>query len=69
MSGKIRLWNPLTWHLHKCVTESDETGVWGECIVCHARFGFVDRKTLRRYIEAEIARQMTLKEPHDNSPA
>jgi hypothetical protein len=42
------------WHFHKCFTESDNDGVWGQCIICHKRFGYVDRKTLRAYIDREI---------------
>lgn len=38
---------------HPCITNSDDDGVWGECVRCHARFGYVERSTLRAYAEAE----------------
>lgn len=37
--------------------ESDHTGWWGECIHCGGRAGFVDRKTLRAYADAEYERE------------
>lgn len=33
---------------------SDDTGCWGECIHCGNRAGFVDRATLRAYVDAEF---------------
>lgn len=38
---------------HPCTTNSDDNGVWGECIRCHRKFGYVSRYALRQYIEAE----------------
>lgn len=43
---------------HACTTNSDDSGVWGECVRCHRRFGFVDRATLRRFADAEYARSL-----------
>jgi hypothetical protein len=48
-------------HQHRCRTESDETGIWGECIICHQRFGFVTRAELRRYADREIEKRTGLK--------
>lgn len=45
--------------LHSCRTESDDNGVWGECVRCHRRFGYVDRYTLRNYAEAEHQARMS----------
>ena len=48
----------LSWlrslHFHKCRSESDETGYWGECVVCGKRFGFVDKATMRAYVDEEL---------------
>lgn len=50
-----RWWSSIrSWHTHKCRTEFDDTGCWGECIVCHRRFGFVTRAELRAYADREI---------------
>ena len=38
-------------------TESDNTGVWGECTICGKRVGFVDRATLRAFADAEILKE------------
>ena len=43
---------------HACVTNSDDSGVWGECVRCHKRFGFIDRMTLRNYADAEHEARM-----------
>jgi hypothetical protein len=32
---------------------SDDTGCWGECICCGKRAGFVDRATLRSFLDRE----------------
>lgn len=37
-------------------TNSDDTGVWGECGLCGKRVGFVPREALRRYADAEYAK-------------
>lgn len=52
---------PLCW-TGLCNTfspQSDASGCWGECSICHKRVGFVDRVTLRRYADAEAAAQAT----------
>jgi len=49
-------WKFWKWHFCRCVTQSDDTGCWGECIVCHKRFGFVSRADLRAYADKEIDR-------------
>ena len=39
-------------HFGQCQTfkqQSDETGVWGECVKCGKRAGFISRDVLRRY--------------------
>jgi len=47
---------PLCWAaMCGCTTQSDDTGCWGECATCHRRFGFVDRATLRRACDREVA--------------
>jgi hypothetical protein len=55
----MRIWGKLLCALgsHPCTTQSDDHGVWGECIRCHRRFGYVDRATLRRFAEAEWERR------------
>ena len=40
---------------HTFRTNSDDHGVWGECSICHARAGYVERTKLRQLIEAEAA--------------
>lgn len=37
---------------------SDETGVWGECVRCGKRSGFIDRATLRAYADREYEAEM-----------
>lgn len=42
--------------LHLCQTfqtASDDDGSWGECVLCGKRAGYVSRKALRRYGEAQ----------------
>lgn len=53
-----RWWEFWKWHIHRCRTESDDAGCWGECITCHRRFGFVSRSDLRAYADAEIDREL-----------
>ncbi len=43
---------------HSCATQSDDQGVWGECVRCHRRFGFVSRYALRQYADAEHRKRM-----------
>jgi hypothetical protein len=37
---------------HACVTRSDDTHLWGECIHCGKRAGLITREAVRRYGEA-----------------
>lgn len=39
------------------VQRDDATHVWGECLRCGKRAGVISRADIRRYIEAEVARQ------------
>lgn len=54
---------PLCWFslCQTFRTESDDTGVWGECTVCGKRVGFVDRATLRAFADAEYLREKALR--------
>ncbi len=47
---------PLCWAgmCNTFRTESDDTGQWGECAICHKRVGFVGRVTLRRIAAEEV---------------
>ena len=57
----------LIWK-HECVSCSDETGFWGECVHCHKRFGFVAREKMGRIIDRQIReRLIKLNEPEPNS--
>lgn len=47
-------WKFWTWHLCKCYTQSDNDGVWGECVICHKRYGYVTREELRSYCDREL---------------
>lgn len=40
----------LGWCL-ECRTNEDDAGIWGECIHCHKRHGYVSRETLRAYLD------------------
>lgn len=44
--------------MHRCTTQSNDQGVWGECVRCHRRFGFVSRYALRCYAEVEHQQRM-----------
>lgn len=35
----------------RCQTYQDDTGIWGQCIDCGKRHGFVSREELRAYID------------------
>jgi hypothetical protein len=48
-------WKFWTWHRCRCRTQSDDTGCWGECVICHKRYGFVTRAELRAFSEHEQA--------------
>lgn len=37
------------------VTQSDEGAVWGQCVYCEKRAGYVTRKDLRSHIDRELA--------------
>lgn len=54
MRNRIKWWQ--FWHRHVCLTRSDGTGVWGECVVCGERFGFVSRWELEEYFEGRVYR-------------
>lgn len=43
---------------HICKTKSDEIGIWGECVMCRRRFGFVSRATLRARADRDLARHL-----------
>jgi hypothetical protein len=51
----LKFWK---WHRHACYTRDDETGIWGECSVCHERFGFVSKAALRRFCDREVAQRV-----------
>jgi len=52
--SNVKWWHFWKWHFHRCQTQSDDTGIWGECITCHRRFGYVTRVQLRAYADREI---------------
>lgn len=54
MADEAKWWQFWKWHFHRCTTEFDETGCWGECITCHRRFGFVTRAEIRAYTDMEV---------------
>lgn len=33
----------------RCTTQADEIGIWGECIDCHKKHGYVTREEIRRW--------------------
>lgn len=37
-----------------CVTKSDASGMWGECVLCGKRHGFVTREAVNRHIDKEL---------------
>jgi hypothetical protein len=43
-------------HRHCFRTKYDDTGIWGECVFCHRRVGFVDSATLRAFADREYKR-------------
>jgi hypothetical protein len=45
-----------------CKPASDDAGVWGECVHCGKRFGFVTRAQLRAYADAEQRREAALQQ-------
>lgn len=53
-------WQFWKWHIHRCRTEWDNEGIWGECIVCGRRFGYVTREQIRAYADADIKRRIGL---------
>lgn len=40
-----------------CRMAEDENGMWGECIRCGKRVGYIDREILRKFADAEAARE------------
>lgn len=57
------LWRlPLCWmQLCGFKTNSDDGGIWGECVTCGKRAGYVSREDMRRYIDREITQDALLK--------
>lgn len=55
---KYPWWQFWKWHIHRCTSESDDTGCWGECIICHRRFGFVTRSELRAFADRQIEQRL-----------
>jgi hypothetical protein len=45
-----------------CGPASDDTGCWGECMICHKRHGFVSSADLRSYLDRELP-STTQREP------
>ncbi len=43
---------------HECVSCSDKSGFWGECIHYHKRFGFISRQQMGRIIDKQIAERL-----------
>ena len=58
-------WQFWKWHIHRCQTMGDDNAVWGECVVCHEKFGVVDRKALRAYCDREIDEYLRRHGIHD----
>lgn len=36
----------------RCITNSNDIAIWGECIDCGKKHGVVSRESVRRYIES-----------------
>lgn len=36
----------------QCKVESDDIGIWGECVHCHKKFGYVTRAEMQRFMES-----------------
>lgn len=53
----------MCW-LHLCghKTNSDADGIWGECVTCGHRAGYVTREQMRAYADREIAREMAARQ-------
>ena len=64
---KPRWWQFWKWHFCRCTTQSHNDGVWGECVICHNRYGYVDRQTLRAYCDREIEREMARRKGEDHA--
>lgn len=41
-----------------CVPKSDDTGCWGECLSCGAKYGFVEREVLRKYCDKDVEKMI-----------
>ena len=51
-------WKFWKWHVHRCRTECDDSGCWGECVTCGKRVGYVTREQLRAYADWEVDREI-----------
>lgn len=51
----VKPWMP---HIHRCTTKFDETGYWGECLICHRRFGVMSQADLMAVCDADLAKLM-----------
>ena len=49
-------------------TESDDTGIWGQCVRCGNRAGFVSRAELRRYADRVLKRPTQESSQADSCP-
>jgi hypothetical protein len=36
-----------------CVTKDDDFGIWGECVECGKRVGYISRVEIRAYMDRE----------------
>lgn len=61
MAEKLTLLRRIVCAFGACQTfstQSDDSGVWGECHVCGKQVGFVTREELRRYCDQEVEAEM-----------
>jgi hypothetical protein len=47
-------WKFWKWHACECRTMHDDTGSWGECVICHKRYGFVSRERLNKIADEDL---------------
>lgn len=38
-----------------CIPKSDDKGMWGECVNCDKKTGYISREMMRSYIELQEA--------------
>lgn len=50
------------FHMCPHAPASDDTGCWGECVICGKRAGFVGRATLRRACDREYEQELKRRE-------